>query len=154
MEGHFGYCSNGYAFVSVSDEFAMKPFQLVKHEGFQIRYTIRKHKYPGSVPQIIFRNITYLYLAAHISLMMRSEIGLVEKAVLKAAEKKWRRRTIKFEVSSCKSFYHEDRWGNGMWIICLNVISSDLLELRRDLRLKKNINYNSHITVLEYELYN
>ena len=38
---------NGYGFVTVSEEFAELAEEIMSHEGFRLRYTIKKKKYPG-----------------------------------------------------------------------------------------------------------
>lgn len=44
-EGSFGYNpDNGFAFMSVSPDFALKSFKV---PNFAVRYTVRKNKFPG-----------------------------------------------------------------------------------------------------------
>ena len=44
-EGSFGFNEeNGFAFMSVSADFALKSFEV---PNFNVRYTIRKNKFPG-----------------------------------------------------------------------------------------------------------
>ena len=48
MEGELEFTlKNSYAFVSVSTKFASRAENIMKHEGFSLRYMIRKKKFPG-----------------------------------------------------------------------------------------------------------
>ena len=82
--------------------------------------------------------------------MMKPEYGTVPEKVLNRVSEKWKKRPIRFEVVGCKSWFHEDRYGRKVWIICLNVDSLDIHELRLDLGLNYSEIFNPHITILEY----
>ena len=91
-------------------------------------------------------------LAAHISLMLPREYRTVSENVLKRVQKKWKDRKISFKITRCKAFPHQDRLGKKEWIICFNITSSDAYQLRRELGLRNQADYNSHITILEKEI--
>lgn len=96
--------------------------------------------------------LTKCFLAAHMSLMLPREYKTVSDYVLRKVQKKWKNRRINFQITRCKAFRHEDRLGKKEWILCFNVNSPDAHQLRRDLGLKTQEDYNSHITILEKEI--
>ena len=86
--------------------------------------------------------------------MMPREYESVDHKVLKIVLNTWKDRRVKFEITGCKAFWRIEDQGIGMWIICLKVKSRDIHQLRLELGLKKDENYNPHITILERETMN
>ena len=98
---------------------------------------------------IILWDLSVFSSGAHISLMMPKECNLVPLTILKQVERKWRNKPVKFIITGCEVYYHEDGLGNKEWLVCFAVRSSDLLQLRKDLLMKNDDSYNSHVTILE-----
>ena len=152
MEGKFGFNpDNGYAFVSVSREFTRNPYTILKHEGFKVRYTIQKNKFPGISLVLFFLFLNFPFLGAHSSLMIPREYGSIDESVLNCVKNKWKDRQIRFNVIDCSAYLHEDKFHQKAWIICLKISSRHIDELRADLGLY-DLSYNSHISILEYEI--
>ena len=152
MEGKFGFNpDNGYAFVSVSRELTKNPYNILKHKGFKVRYTIRKQKFPGISLVLFCSFLNFHFLGAHTSLMIPREYGSVDASLLNHVQNKWKDRKVRFNVIDCNTYLHEDKFGQKAWIICLKVSSRQIAELRSDLGLY-DLHYNSHVSILEYEI--
>ena len=83
--------------------------------------------------------------------MIPREYGSADVSVLNHVQHKWEARKVQFNIIDCSTYLHEDKFGQKAWIICLNVSSRQIAELRSDLGLF-DLDYNSHVSVLEYEI--
>ena len=81
--------------------------------------------------------------------MLPGEYNSVDQKILEKVRGKWKDTPIKFEVTNCSAYFHQDRFGQKEWVICLKISSKDVFALRKDLELK-NEDYHPHITILEY----
>ena len=84
--------------------------------------------------------------------MMPSEYHSVSQRTLLNTFNNWKDRIVKFEISGCKMVWHEDKSGAKMWILCFKIVSKDIDQLRKDLGLKENPNFEPHISALEYAI--
>ena len=134
--GYFNYSSeNKYSFLDVSKEFANLPHQILSQEGFCVRYLIRKNKFPG----------------AHISITMQHEKSKIKWKTLRKVYRKWKNVPISFKITGIRIFWHEDQTGAKMWVLCFQVFSWQIFQLRKELNVKRNVQYNPHMTILENE---
>jgi hypothetical protein len=129
---------NGYAFLSVSNQFGFKSLLPGLFErGFRVRWTIRKRRTP----------------AAHISVMVPDEYGSVEDSVLIALEEELRTKKISFRIEGVKVMQHQEKDSSRLfWLIAFIVKSEELGIIREKMGLKNREIFNSHMTVLEYEI--
>ena len=129
-EGSFEWRKdNGYAFLSVSSELGfLSLLPALYAKGFRVRWTIRKKRFPAAY-------------------------GTVADSVLMEMEEQLRGKKIKFTIEGVKMIYHVKKdSGRVFWLIAFMVKSEELVKIREKIGLEKRDNFNSHLTVLEYEV--
>ena len=138
LQGKFGFrTSNGYAFLSVDSMFGFMSKTILKNEGFFVRWTILKKRYP----------------AAHISVMLPEEYRSVPRSVLESAEEEFKETLFDFKITGVKLVYHvEKETGDPYWLVAFAVECEQLEMIRKKIQLKKKKNYNPHLTVLEKKI--
>ena len=81
--------------------------------------------------------------------MMPEEYNAVRLEHLKRVARKWKKRSIEFQIAGCQVWWHTDRTGAQMWLLGFVITSAEIIELRNDLGLMNNEKYTPHMILVE-----